>query len=125
METVDDDNPPPFTTPHWVTISPYPNPSTRRLSSHFTPPTRPVRAVKHLAWVSLQGRIVGAEEAASSKTIGLRNKEAIAWEMFSPIHRVLIVAVIAVAAANSKKNKLIVQLKKSVEIRVSLLYFFS
>ncbi|XP_071732708.1 uncharacterized protein [Rutidosis leptorrhynchoides] len=123
MEAVDDGNPPPFTTSQWISVSPYPYPSPRRLSSHFTPPTRPVKAVKHLAWVSLQGRIVGAEEATSSKTIGgcLSAKETVAWELFTPIQRVLIVAVIAVAAANSKKNKLICQLKKSVEIRDQVL----
>ncbi|KAK9079063.1 hypothetical protein SSX86_000733 [Deinandra increscens subsp. villosa] len=115
--------PPPFTPPPWVSISPFPHPSPRRLSTHFTPATRPVRPVKHLAWVSLQGRIVGAEEASSAKSIGggLSSEEAVAWELFSPMHRVLIVAVIAVAASNSKKNKLIVQLKRSVEIRDQVL----
>lgn len=115
--------PPP---PPWISLSPFPSqvsPSPRRLSSNFTPPTQPVRAAKQLAWVSLQGRIVGAEEASSSKAIGggLSPDEAIAWELFSPMHRVLIVAIIAVAAANSKKNKQIIQLTKSVEIRVRIL----
>ncbi|XP_023733224.1 uncharacterized protein LOC111881067 [Lactuca sativa] len=115
--------PPP---PPWISLSPFPSqvsPSPRRLSSNFTPPTQPVRAAKQLAWVSLQGRIVGAEEASSSKAIGggLSPDEAIAWELFSPMHRVLIVAIIAVAAANSKKNKQIIQLTKSVEIRDQVL----
>ncbi|KAI3822887.1 hypothetical protein L1987_10487 [Smallanthus sonchifolius] len=102
-----------------VSVSPFPHPSPRRLSSHFTPPTRPVRSAKQLAWVSLQGRIVGSEEASSAKAIGggLSHEEAVAW----PVHRILIVAVIAVAASNSKKNKLIVQLKKSVQIRDQVL----
>ncbi|KAK1429099.1 hypothetical protein QVD17_11301 [Tagetes erecta] len=115
--------PPPYTPPPYVSISPFPHPSPRRLSSHFTPPTRPVRSDKHLAWVSLQGRIIGAEEASSVRSIGggLSSEEAIAWELFNPMHRILIVAVIAVAAANSKKNKLIVRLTKSVQIRDQVL----
>ncbi|KAJ0714163.1 hypothetical protein HanPI659440_Chr13g0486451 [Helianthus annuus] len=115
--------PPPFTPPPWVTVSPFPHPSPRRLSSHFIPPTRPVRPVRQLAWVDLKGRIVGAEEASSAKAIGggLSPEQAVAWELFSPMHRVLIVAVIAVAAVNSKKNKLIFQLKKSVKIRDEVL----
>lgn len=115
--------PPPF-----VSLSPFPatvSPSPRRLSSCFTEPSRPIRAARKLAWVSLQGRIIGAEEASSAKTLAsecgivLDPKQAIAWELFSPIHRILIVAVISVAAANSKRNKQIFQLKKAVELRVS------
>ncbi|KVI00225.1 hypothetical protein Ccrd_021524 [Cynara cardunculus var. scolymus] len=107
-----------FAPPTWISFSSFPpqaSPSPRRISSNFTPPTRPVRAAKQLAWVC------GAEEASSAKSIGggLNSEEAAAWELFSPIHRVLIVAVIAVAAANSKKNKQIIQLKKSVEIRAN------
>ncbi|KAL8217223.1 hypothetical protein R6Q57_024060 [Mikania cordata] len=115
--------PPPFAPPPWVSVSPFLHPLPRRLSSHFTPPTRPVQAAIHLAWVSLQGRIIGAEETSSARAIGggLSPEEAVAWELFSPMHRFLIVAVIAVAATNSKKNKLIVQLKKSVEIRDQVL----
>ncbi|XP_024984200.1 uncharacterized protein LOC112520131 [Cynara cardunculus var. scolymus] len=109
-----------FAPPTWISFSSFPpqaSPSPRRISSNFTPPTRPVRAAKQLAWVC------GAEEASSAKSIGggLNSEEAAAWELFSPIHRVLIVAVIAVAAANSKKNKQIIQLKKSVEIRDQVL----
>ncbi|KAK2970987.1 hypothetical protein RJ640_029541 [Escallonia rubra] len=100
-------------------ISPTFSPSPRRLSSHFTPPNRPLSTVRQLAWVSLQGRLVGAEDASSASAIGggLTPEEAVAWELFSPIHRVLIVAVIAVAAANSNKNKQIYRLTKSVEYR--------
>lgn len=64
---------------------------------------------------------MGAEEASSARAIGggLSPDEAVAWELFSPIHRILVVAVVAVAAANSKKNRQIFQLRKSVELRVS------
>ncbi|XP_027077332.1 uncharacterized protein LOC113776350 [Coffea eugenioides] len=117
--------------PNFITLSPfspacYPSPS-RRLSSCFTEPSRPVRAARRLAWVSLQGRLVGAEEASSAKTIAGENgslfsrKEAVAWELFSPIHRILIVTVIAVAVANSKRNRQIFQLKKAVELRDQVL----
>lgn len=97
---------------------PFPFPC--RLSSHFTRPSPPVSAVRKLAWVSLEGRLVNAEEASSSKTIKgwLSREEAAAWEMFTPIQRFLIVAVIGVATAESKKNRVISQLKKSVELRV-------
>ncbi|KAK3020448.1 hypothetical protein RJ639_047572 [Escallonia herrerae] len=104
-------------------ISPTFSPSPRRLSSHFTPPNRPLSTVRQLAWVSLQGRLVGAEDASSARAIGggLSPEEAVAWELFRPIHRVLIVAVIAVAAANSNKNKQIYRLIKSVEYRDQVL----
>ncbi|KAK4375029.1 hypothetical protein RND71_005706 [Anisodus tanguticus] len=99
------------------------SPSPRRLSSCYSQPSQPVKAKRQLAWVSLQGRLVGAEEATSARNIGggLKPKEAVSWELFSPIHRILIVAVVAVAAANSKKNKQICRLKKSVELRDQVL----
>lgn len=76
--------------------------------------------------MSLQGRIVNAEESSSSKAIGggLSREETLAWELFTPFQRFLIVAVIGVAVAESKKNKLISQLKKSVNLRVSDFVFF-
>ncbi|CAL5433883.1 unnamed protein product [Camellia sinensis] len=115
-----------FAAPSIVTLTPFSpsvSPSPRRLSSHFTRPNRPVRAARQLAWVSLQGRLVGAEEASSARTIGggLSPAEAVSWELFSPIHRILVVAVVAVAAANSKKNKQICQLRKSVQLRDQVL----
>ncbi|XP_076922210.1 uncharacterized protein LOC143583919 [Bidens hawaiensis] len=112
--------PPPITPLPWISITQFPNPSPRRLSTHFTPPTRPV---KQLAWVSLQGRIIGADEVTSAKAIGgrLSPEEAVAWEMFNPMQRVLVVAVIAVANANAMRNKLVLKLKKSVEIRDQVL----
>lgn len=44
-----------------------------------------------------------------------------AWELFSPIHRVLIVAVVAVAAADLKKSRQIFQLLRSLELRDQVL----
>nr|XP_016465207.1 PREDICTED: uncharacterized protein LOC107788072 isoform X1 [Nicotiana tabacum] len=112
--------------PNLVSLSPFtPSvpPSPRRLSSCYSQPSQPIKAKRQLAWVSLQGRLVGAEESSSAKKIGggLNHKEAVVWELFSPIHRILIVAVVAVAAANSKKNKEILRLKKSVELRDQVL----
>ncbi|PIN06455.1 hypothetical protein CDL12_20991 [Handroanthus impetiginosus] len=107
-------------------FTPSVSPSPRWLSSCFTQPNKPaVRAKKQLAWVSLQGRLVGAEEATSAKTIDTNGaftvKEAAAWELFTPIQRVLIVAVVAAATANSKKNQQILKLQKSVELRDQVL----
>ncbi|XP_052184373.1 uncharacterized protein LOC127796328 [Diospyros lotus] len=123
---------PPPSSPAVVMLTPfsaYVSPSPRRLSSRFIHLNRPVRAAARrldLAWVSLQGRLVGAEEATSARTLrggggSLAPEEAMAWEMFSPIQRVLIVAVIAVAAVNSKKNSQIYRLTKSVELRDQVL----
>lgn len=113
----------PFPPPLVVSLSPFspiPSPSSRRLSSQFAP-SRPVPLARRLAWVSLQGRLVNAEEASSAKTIGggFNKEQIMAWELFSPIQRFLIVAVIGVAVAESKKNRIISQLKNSVELRVS------
>lgn len=112
--------------PAVVTLAPFsyiPSPSRRRLSSlNFTQSSRPVPPPpKNVAWLSLQGRLVNAEEASSARAIGggLSREEAVAWELFSPIQRFLLVAVIGVAVAESKKNQLIWQLTKSVELRVS------
>ncbi|XP_047323920.1 uncharacterized protein LOC124927532 [Impatiens glandulifera] len=104
-------------------FTPIATPNSRRLSSNFTEPSRPVRAARKLAWVSLQGRLVGADEASSAKTIGggLDPEQSVAWDLFSPIHRVLTVAVVAAAASKSNKNKQISDLKKSVELRDQVL----
>ncbi|KAL6493525.1 hypothetical protein OROGR_032304 [Orobanche gracilis] len=49
-------------------------------------------------------------------------KEAVAWELFTPIQRVLTVAVVAAATAdNSKKIKQISRLQNSVELRDQVL----
>ncbi|CAN4119748.1 unnamed protein product [Withania somnifera] len=112
--------------PNLVSLSPFTpsvSPSSRRLSSCYSQPSQPIKVKRQLAWVSLEGRLIGAEEASSARKIGggLNPKEAVAWELFSPIHRILIVAVVAVAAANSKKNRQICRLKKSVELRDQVL----
>ncbi|KAI5327152.1 hypothetical protein L3X38_026548 [Prunus dulcis] len=76
------------------------------------------------AQVSLDGRLVNANEASSARAIkgGLNPEQAMAWELFSPIQRflfvVVIVVVISVAIAESKKNRHIMKLKKSVELSV-------
>lgn len=116
-----------FKPPSLISLTPFPpcsSPAPRRLSSSFVPPNEPVRAAKQLSWVSLQGRLVGAEEATSAKAIGvgLGVEEAMAWDMFSPMQRVLVVAVIAVAVANNKKDREILRLKNSVDIRVCFLF---
>ncbi|GAB4835170.1 hypothetical protein Ancab_000079 [Ancistrocladus abbreviatus] len=112
--------------PNFVTFSaftPICSPYSRRLSSHFSnpKPIRPIKphAVRQPAWVSLQGRLIGAEEASSARTIGggLSREQAVSWELFSPIHRILIVAVVAVAVAKSKRGRKIYQLRKSVELK--------
>lgn len=115
--------------PSIVSLAPFfpiPLRSTRRLSSSFTEPRRPVPAARQLAWLSLEGRLVNAEVASSARAIGggLSPDVAVAWELFSPIERFLIVAVIGVAVAESKKNGQICQLKKSVELRVRNYRFF-
>ena len=103
-----------------VSLAPFSSTPARRLSSNFAQPSRPILSAKRLAWVSLQGRLVNAEEASSAKTVGLSRAEAVAWELFTPIQRFLIVAVIGVAVAESKKNRLIWQLTEAVELRVRL-----
>ncbi|KAH6813710.1 hypothetical protein C2S51_022728 [Perilla frutescens var. frutescens] len=108
-------------TPFASTISPSP----RRLSSCFTKPAEAVRSKRRLAWVSLQGRLVGADEASSAKAVdpngAFTTEEAAAWELFTPVQRVLTVAVVGAAAANSKKDDQISKLQKSVELRDQVL----
>ena len=106
--------------PPLVSLTPIPSPYTRRLSSCFVEPSRPVAAARRLAWVSLQGRLLNADEASSARAIkgGLLPEEAVAWDLFSPVQRFLIVAVIGVAVSESKKNAQISRLRKSVQLRV-------
>ncbi|XP_010527661.1 PREDICTED: uncharacterized protein LOC104804971 isoform X2 [Tarenaya hassleriana] len=118
----------PFPLPSSVNLAPFspvPPPSARRLSSHFTRPHRPVESAhrRKLAYISLHGVLVNADEASSSRSIGggLSSEVAVAWELFTPIQRFLIVAVVGVAVAESKKNRAIRKLQKSVDLRDQLL----
>ncbi|XVF69687.1 hypothetical protein PTKIN_Ptkin11bG0102000 [Pterospermum kingtungense] len=109
--------------PSLVCLSPF-SPCPRRLSTNFAEPNPPVISCsRRLAWVSLQGRLLNAQEASSARAIGggLTREETVAWELFTPIERFLIVAVIGVATAESKKNRLLCQLKKSVDLRDQVL----
>uniref|UniRef100_A0A453L4P0 Uncharacterized protein n=1 Tax=Aegilops tauschii subsp. strangulata TaxID=200361 RepID=A0A453L4P0_AEGTS len=89
------------------------------LSSRFREPASPRRH----AWVSLQGRLVGAEEAASADAAapGLPPDEATAWELFSPMHRVLLVATVAAASSRSHAARRIEQLQRSIHFRDEVL----
>ncbi|KAL5725933.1 hypothetical protein ACHQM5_009016 [Ranunculus cassubicifolius] len=104
-------------------ISLTPSITRRRLSSQFSEPTRPINSGRRLSWVSLQGRLIGAEEASLGRTIngGLSREEIVAWDLFSPIHRILIVAIVAVASNDLKKLKQIQSLRRSVELRDQVL----
>jgi len=100
--------------------------SRRRLSTSFLELSRrPVSSsekLKPMAWISLQGRLLNADEASSARTIcgGFSAELALAWNLFPPIHRFLVVAVIGTAVARSRKDLQIFQLKNSVHLRVPL-----
>lgn len=100
--------------------------SRRRLSTSFLERSRrPVSSsekLKPMAWISLQGRLLNADEASSARTIcgGFSAELALAWNLFPPIHRFLLVAVIGAAVARSRKDFQICQLKNSVQLRVPL-----
>lgn len=70
-------------------------------------------------WFSLDGRLLNAESATSRDRIGgdLSCEEALAWGGFSPLQRVLIVAIAAAAAANSKKGVEIKPAERSFDDR--------
>lgn len=106
-----------------ISLTPFQTPSQRRLSSQFSEPTRPITSTRKLSWVSLQGRLIGADEASRGKSIkgGLSREEIVAWDLFSPMHRILIVAVVAVASNDLKKLKEIQSLRRSVELRDQIL----
>ncbi|MED6222169.1 hypothetical protein PIB30_061776 [Stylosanthes scabra] len=108
--------------PSLVSVAPF-STTRRRLSATFARRTTiPVPSDRSpVAWISLQGRLVNAESASSARTVGLTGEEALAWELFTPVQRFLLVAVIAVAVSESKKNKQIWNLKKSVELRDQVL----
>lgn len=111
--------PPPGGPPSRVSVSSSSSTPRRRcaaLTSRFREPASPRRH----AWVSLQGRLVGAEEAtsAASAAPGLPPDEAVAWELFSPLHRVLLVATVAAASSRSHEARRVEQLQRSIHIRV-------
>ncbi|RCV12234.1 hypothetical protein SETIT_2G253400v2 [Setaria italica] len=113
--------PPPELPPSRVSVS-SPSPYSRRrcaLASRFREPAAPRRH----AWVSLQGRLVGAEEASSAASAapGLPPDEAVAWELFSPLHRVLLVATVAAASSRSHAARRIEQLQRSINLRDEVL----
>ncbi|KAL6656247.1 hypothetical protein ACP70R_007073 [Stipagrostis hirtigluma subsp. patula] len=113
--------PPPDPPPSRVCIS-SPSPYSRRrcaLTSRFREPAAPRRR----AWVSLQGRLVGAEEATSAAAAapGLPPDEAVAWELFSPLHRVLLVATVAAASSRTHAARRIEQLQRSIHLRDEVL----
>ncbi|RZC77386.1 hypothetical protein C5167_001522 [Papaver somniferum] len=117
-----------YAAPPLVSLSSFFSPSStsyssRRLSSNFSEPNRPIRSARRLSWVNLQGRLVNAEESSSSKAIGgsLSKEEGLAWDLFSPIRRILIVAVVAVASADLKKSRQIWKLKKAIYKRDQVL----
>ncbi|RZB62837.1 uncharacterized protein LOC114387375 [Glycine soja] len=101
--------------------------SRRRLSTSFLERSRrPVSSsekLKPMAWISLQGRLLNADEASSARTIcgGFSAELALAWNLFPPIHRFLVVAVIGTAVARSRKDLQIFQLKNSVHLRDQVL----
>ncbi|XP_052167338.1 uncharacterized protein LOC127784186 [Oryza glaberrima] len=114
--------PPPGGPPSRVSVSSSSSTPRRRcaaLTSRFREPASPRRH----AWVSLQGRLVGAEEAtsAASAAPGLPPDEAVAWELFSPLHRVLLVATVAAASSRSHEARRIEQLQRSIHIRDEVL----
>ncbi|CAM0951991.1 unnamed protein product [Alopecurus aequalis] len=113
--------PPPEQPPSRVSVRSSSSSSRRRcsLSSRFREPASPRRH----AWVSLQGRLVGAEEATSAEVAapGLPKDEAMAWELFSPLHRVLLVATVAAASSRSHAARRIEQLQRSIHFRDEVL----
>ncbi|KAK8957913.1 hypothetical protein KSP39_PZI000064 [Platanthera zijinensis] len=99
-------------------------PSLHRLSHTFSEPTRPIISTRRqVAWVTLEGRLVGAAEATSYKSVGkgLSPSEAAAWELFTPLHRVLLVAIVAIASSSTSRSRRISQLQHSVDIRDEVL----
>ncbi|KAL2332191.1 hypothetical protein Fmac_019772 [Flemingia macrophylla] len=109
--------------PWFVSVSAH-STSRRRLSASFVERSRPVSlSEKPIARISLQGRLLHADEASAARTIGggLSPEQAFAWNLFPPVHRFLIVAVIGAAVARSRKDLTISQLKKSVELRDQVL----
>ncbi|KAF3537347.1 hypothetical protein F2Q69_00018727 [Brassica cretica] len=53
----------------------------------------------------------------SGSALSIGRDETLAWELFTPHQRLMLVAVIGAAASDSKKNGLIRQLQKSIDLR--------
>ncbi|KAJ6414374.1 hypothetical protein OIU84_003382 [Salix udensis] len=92
----------------------------------FVSPSSQAKAVpspRRLPWVDLQEQLVNEWEAGSDIAIGigLNRDENVDTELFSQIQRFLVVAALGLAVAESKKNRLINHLKKSVELRDEVL----
>lgn len=118
METYEASSPSP--TPSRVSL-PFSTRSISRLSSRYSEPSKPsCVARRKLSWITLQGRLVGVDGATSARAVGpgLSRDEAVAWELFSPLHRVLLVALVAAATAKSRASQKIRELKRSVDLRV-------
>ncbi|CAF2135827.1 unnamed protein product [Brassica napus] len=102
--------------PASVHLSPFsslaPPPSARL---HFTRRrTQPLQSSRYTSLKSLLD-----DPTSSARSIG--RDEALAWELFTPHQRVMIVAVIGAAAAESKKNGVIRQLRKSIDLKDQVL----
>ncbi|KAL0843012.1 hypothetical protein Bca101_016257 [Brassica carinata] len=104
--------------PASVHLAPFSSLTPRLLSRHVTRRTQPLQSSPPLPYLSLQGLL---DEASSARSIGLSGEEALAWELFTPYQRLLIVAVIGVAAAESKKNGVIRKIQRSVDLRDQVL----
>ncbi|KAJ3707400.1 hypothetical protein LUZ61_011105 [Rhynchospora tenuis] len=94
--------------------------STSRLSSCYSEPSRPsCVARRKLSWIMLQGRLVGVDGATSARAVGpgLTREETMAWELFSPLHRVFLVGLVAAATAKSRACQKIKELERSVDLR--------
>nr|TKR79495.1 hypothetical protein D5086_0000271980 [Populus alba] len=103
-------------------FSPVSAPTSPRLSSQFKP-SQAVPSPRRLPWVDPQEQLVNEGDASSDIAIGIgfNLEENVGSELFSPIQRFLIVAALGLAVAESRKNRLINQLKKSVELRDEVL----
>ncbi|KAJ6694701.1 hypothetical protein OIU74_013928 [Salix koriyanagi] len=108
--------------PPLVSLSPFSAPTSPLLSSQFKP-SQAVPSPRRLPWVDLQEQLVNEWEAGSDIAIGigLNRDENVDTELFSQIQRFLVVAALGLAVAESKKNRLINHLKKSVELRDEVL----
>ncbi|KAL0709427.1 hypothetical protein Bca4012_016405 [Brassica carinata] len=107
--------------PASVHLAPFSSLTPRLLSRHVTRRTQPLQSSPPLAYLSLQCLLDEASSARSIGGRGLSREEALAWELFTPYQRLLIVAVIGVAAAESKKNGVIRKLQRSVDLRDQVL----